>query len=61
MTNILKNKFIQLASLVIFAQSANVASAAITDLGTAPLVSTTTGEVLPNLMYVLDNSGSMGI
>ena len=37
------------------------ASAALTDLGNAPLVTTTTGDqVLPNLMYILDNSGSMG-
>ncbi|HQN64743.1 MAG TPA: PilC/PilY family type IV pilus protein [Methylophilus sp.] len=37
-----------------------IASAALTDLGSQPLANTTTSaEVLPNLMYILDNSGSM--
>jgi type IV pilus assembly protein PilY1 len=35
------------------------AIAAETDLASAPLVDATPGEVLPNLMYILDNSGSM--
>ena len=53
----------QLSSLLIvgiasLTFSVNATSA--TDLGTAPLVSATTGDVLPNLMYILDNSGSMG-
>ncbi len=58
-----KNKLMQLSSLLIagiasLTFSVNATSA--TDLGTAPLVSATTGDVLPNLMYILDNSGSMG-
>jgi type IV pilus assembly protein PilY1 len=43
-------------SLVTFA---NKSFADETDLASAPLVNATPGEVLPNLMYVLDNSGSM--
>lgn len=39
--------------------AADSAQAAITDIGNAPLVSATTGDVLPNLMYILDDSGSM--
>ena len=54
------NKFIQLASAALITLSLGMANAAPTDLGTAPLVSATTGDVLPNLMYILDNSGSMG-
>lgn len=58
------NKFLQrisllLVGLALFAVSVVSARAAVTDLGTAPLVSATTGDVLPNLMYILDNSGSM--
>ncbi len=34
-------------------------SAALVDLATAPLANSTTSLVLPNLMYVLDDSGSM--
>ena len=47
-----------IAGIASLAFSVNATSA--TDLGTAPLVSATTGDVLPNLMYILDNSGSMG-
>lgn len=59
-----QNKFLQrisllLVGLALFAVSVGSARAAVTDLGTAPLVSATTGDVLPNLMYILDNSGSM--
>ncbi len=37
-----------------------ITNAALTDLGNEPLANTTTSaEVLPNLMYILDNSGSM--
>lgn len=36
------------------------ASAALTDIATAPLVASATTSVLPNLMFVLDDSGSMG-
>jgi len=45
---------------MVFALNVNYSHAALTDLGTAPLVSATTGDVLPNLMYILDDSGSMG-
>ncbi len=54
-----KHKFMQCISVGIMLFSACAANAAVTDLGTAPLVSATTGDVLPNLMYILDNSGSM--
>ena len=46
-----------IAGIASLAFSVNAISS--TDLGTAPLVSATTGDVLPNLMYILDNSGSM--
>lgn len=36
------------------------ANAALTDLATVPLASSSTTVVLPNLMFVLDDSGSMG-
>lgn len=63
--NNIQTKFLQMTNLLIitialFAFSTAPARAAVTDLGTAPLVSATTGDVLPNLMYILDNSGSMG-
>lgn len=54
-----KNKFLQFIGVTIIAFSTSTVNAALTDLGTAPLVSATTGDVLPNLMYILDNSGSM--
>jgi type IV pilus assembly protein PilY1 len=60
MTPTIKNKFLQILNIGLFAVSIGSANAALTDLGTAPLVSATTSEVLPNLMYILDNSGSMG-
>jgi type IV pilus assembly protein PilY1 len=64
MTSTIKNKiqhkFIHLFAVALLALSAGLSNAAVTDLGTAPLVSATTGDVLPNLMYILDNSGSMG-
>jgi type IV pilus assembly protein PilY1 len=48
-----------LLSSIVMLFAANT-QAALTDLGNAPLVTTTTGDqVLPNLMYILDNSGSM--
>lgn len=63
--NNIQTKSLQMINLLIiaialFAFSTAPARAAVTDLGTAPLVSATTGDVLPNLMYILDNSGSMG-
>ncbi|MEI2636344.1 MAG: PilC/PilY family type IV pilus protein [Methylotenera sp.] len=59
-----KNMFTQITSLLIvgiasLTFSVGVNNANATDLGSAPLVSATTGDVLPNLMYILDNSGSM--
>ena len=51
--------FLHALFLLLLVLTANHTSAATTDLGTAPLVSATTGDVLPNLMYILDNSGSM--
>jgi type IV pilus assembly protein PilY1 len=54
-----KHNFLQCMSAGIIVFSACAGHAAVTDLGTAPLVSATTGDVLPNLMYILDNSGSM--
>lgn len=48
------------ATLLVFLALTSNAATVTTDLGTAPLVSATTGDVLPNLMYILDNSGSMG-
>ncbi len=59
MTPTIKNKFLQMLNIGLFAISIGSANAALTDLGDAPLVSATTGDVLPNLMYILDNSGSM--
>jgi type IV pilus assembly protein PilY1 len=38
---------------------AAVASAATVSIASSPLVNSTTSQVLPNLMYILDNSGSM--
>ena len=68
MTSTIKNnmqtKFMRMTNLLIitiasFAFYSGSSHAAATDLGSAPLVSATTGDVLPNLMYILDNSGSM--
>jgi type IV pilus assembly protein PilY1 len=54
-----KNKLVQslltVTSLVLSGQ----AIAATVDIATSPLVNSTTSQVLPNLMYILDNSGSM--
>jgi type IV pilus assembly protein PilY1 len=54
-------KLFQLAGTLLLAFSVTAVNAAIvTDLGNVPLVSSATANsVLPNLMYVLDNSGSM--
>ncbi len=57
--NTIQHKFLQLMTVTLLAFSAGISNAAVTDLGSAPLVSATTGDVLPNLMYILDNSGSM--
>ena len=45
------------AILISLSYSARAAEVA---LANSPLVNSTTAEVLPNLMYILDNSGSMG-
>ena len=46
-------------ALLFFFVGANV-HAATTDLANVPLVTSSTSSVLPNLMFVLDDSGSMG-
>ena len=51
----LTHSYIVIASLFANAQ----ATAATVAIAEAPLVSATTTQVLPNLMYILDNSGSM--
>jgi type IV pilus assembly protein PilY1 len=56
----MKNKIIQAASFCVGLLSAAIVSAATISIADAPLSSSTTSSVLPNLMYVLDNSGSMG-
>lgn len=64
MTSLNKTKtfhlYLQAFCAMALALNINYSHAALTDLGTAPLVSATTGDVLPNLMYILDDSGSMG-
>ena len=64
MTSLIKNKFFTqlLITLGITLWGVLVSTAnavTLTDLGNSPLVSATTGDVLPNVMYILDNSGSM--
>lgn len=54
------HKYLQAFCVMVFALNIHHSHAALTDLGNAPLVSATTGDVLPNLMYILDDSGSMG-
>jgi len=51
-----------LASVVLLAGLALplTAAAALVNLATAPLVTSTTSSVKPNIMFILDNSGSMG-
>ena len=65
MTSLIKNKFFTQLLIILgitlwggLATTANAVT--LTDLGNSPLVSATTGDVLPNVMYILDNSGSMG-
>lgn len=57
--NNFSHKLLRVLSIFLFTLSINASQAAVTDLGTAPLVSATTGDVLPNLMYIFDDSGSM--
>jgi type IV pilus assembly protein PilY1 len=45
--------------LALLATPAFIASAAVTDIATAPLETSSNTSVLPNLMFVLDDSGSM--
>ncbi len=56
----IKHTLLQLLGFAFIALSTGAAQAAVTDLGSSPLVTSTTSDVLPNLMYILDNSGSMG-
>ncbi|OQW68578.1 MAG: hypothetical protein BVN34_07735 [Proteobacteria bacterium ST_bin12] len=58
--NKIQHKLLRVFSMMLLTLTMNHSYAALTDLGNAPLVSATTGDVLPNLMYILDNSGSMG-
>ena len=61
-SNINFKKLILTISSFAFFGLVSQASFAATDLGTQPLnISSTSGAVLPNIMYVLDNSGSMGL
>ncbi len=57
--NKIQHKLLRVFSMMVLTLTMNHSYAALTDLGNAPLVSATTGDVLPNLMYILDNSGSM--
>lgn len=56
----LKNKYIQLAYVFLSFLSASSIANAITDIADAPLATSSNSIVLPNLMYIMDNSGSMG-
>ncbi len=49
----------KLACTVLFLCGSAAATAAVTDLADKPLASGTTGDVKPNIMFVLDDSGSM--
>ena len=57
--SILNRKFVQSFILVASLFATTELLAATVTIATAPLVSATTSQVLPNLMYILDNSGSM--
>lgn len=50
----------QLAAVLILLTSINIAQAAVTSINDAPLASTGTLSVKPNVMFILDDSGSMG-
>ncbi len=56
---LLKNKLMRAAYLCFGLLLSSASPAALVDLATAPLANSTTSLVLPNLMYILDNSGSM--
>ena len=53
-------KHIKLAFFAITLSLSQPLLAAQVSLATAPLVNSSTAQVLPNIMYILDNSGSMG-
>jgi type IV pilus assembly protein PilY1 len=57
---ILNRKLAQSIVIVLGIFANTHATAATVAIASAPLVSATTTQVLPNLMYILDNSGSMG-
>ncbi|MBL0122704.1 MAG: hypothetical protein IPP88_08205 [Betaproteobacteria bacterium] len=52
-------KFLPLAALVVACLFATQSSAQLADLSDVPLASAPSTTVLPNLMYILDDSGSM--
>lgn len=56
----LNRTLVQSIIIVLSTFIATQATAATVAIASAPLVSATTTQVLPNLMYILDNSGSMG-
>ncbi len=56
------NRTLIQSTIVVFSMFVtSQATAATVAIATAPLVSATTTQVLPNLMYILDNSGSMAL
>ena len=57
----INRKIAQSIMIVVSLLVATQATAATVAIASAPLVSATTTQVLPNLMYILDNSGSMGL
>lgn len=52
-------KLLAINSIVLMLLQINIASAAVVALANSPLANSSTSLVLPNLMYVLDDSGSM--
>ncbi|MFM9835116.1 MAG: hypothetical protein ACKVOA_03330, partial [Methylophilaceae bacterium] len=57
--HLLKSKILTASCLLMALTFASAASAALINLATSPLQNSSTSVVLPNLMYILDNSGSM--
>jgi type IV pilus assembly protein PilY1 len=57
--SIISRKFVQLWLVLTGLLVSTDILAATVNIATAPLVSATTSQVLPNLLYILDNSGSM--
>jgi type IV pilus assembly protein PilY1 len=55
-----KNNYFLSIAFVVSAMLPILAHAATVSLATVPLATATTTSVLPNLMFILDNSGSMG-